>query len=160
MTQYFKKSSDGEYEEVKGFSKEDIDGIIGDAKWFTERLERERSKYADYSELKTKAEKLDSLSTDYEAKISDLTEAQKDFDAKLAAANLKADRLEVVHKFNLPEDLAEFVVGDTKEDMFARAEKLSKNLPTGVNLEKKEKDEPNASPYARMARELLGSSDD
>lgn len=157
---YYVKNSSDEYEEIKSFSKEDIDGIVGDSKWFTERLERERGKFADYDDLKSKAEKLEAASKEYDGKIATLTEEQKGYETKLAEAVATANKLEAVHKYNLSDELAEFVTGDTKEDMFKRAEKLSKNISSNVPISKKEVDEPDETPFHKMRRELLGSSDD
>jgi len=161
MTQkFYVKNSSDEYEEVKAFKKEDIDQIVGDSKWFTERLERERGKFADYDELKSKAEKLEAASSEYESKIADLSEQQKGYDAKIKEAVARADKIEAISKYNLSDELAEFVTGDTKEEMLKRAEKLSKNTSSGAAISKKEVGEPDETPFHKMRRELLGDSDD
>ncbi len=159
-TYYIHNKDEDKYEEVKSFTKEDIDGIVGSAKWFSERLERERAKYSDYDELKQKAETLKSNNTELSEKLTTLEEAEKDFNAKLAEANLNANKQEVLRKFNLSDDVAEFVTGDNKDEMLRRAEKLSKTVQVAPSITKSEKGEPEKNEFAKMRDELLGSSDD
>lgn len=96
-------------------TQEELDRIIG------ERLSRERSKFSDYDDLKTKAAKLAQLED------ADKTEAQKAADA-LAAAQQRVKELEgsqlastVAAAKGVP---ASLITGSTKEELERSADEL------------------------------------
>lgn len=159
MTQYFTKNDDDTYAEVKDFTKEQIDEIAGDTKWLTSRLddakERVRKEFSDYDDLK-------SAKADFETKLKESTDKITDLESKVKTATLETDRVKIVHEFKLNDELAEFVTGDTVDDMRKRAEKLSKGMPTGsVNIEKTGKpDSKTDTVEKQFARNLFGHKSD
>lgn len=96
-------------------SQEDLDRIIG------ERLARERSKFADYTDLKAKAEQFDALEE------QNKTELQKALDRAAAAEALAAEatkvslRTSIAAAKNVP---ASLLSGSTKEELEAAADAL------------------------------------
>lgn len=91
-----------------------------------ERLDRERSKFADYNDLKVKAAKLDDIEqanlTELEKANGRITTAEKDRDtAKAEALRL---RIAVTHNISL-EDADLFLTGTDEETLTAQAKRLS-----------------------------------
>lgn len=162
MTKYFIKKEDGEYEEVKDFTKEQLDGIVGESKWLNERIKREREKFADYDNLKQQVETLGTEKTLLGEQIDELEAKAKDIDSlkdRIHEANQRADKSEVMRKLNISDDLAEFVSGNDYDEMFKRAEKLSKSVTSGVEIKKSEKAEPVENEFKKLRDELLGNAD-
>jgi hypothetical protein len=122
MAEYFKKDGD-EYIKVDDnlLTQADVDSVV------ESRLERERKKFADYDTLKEKAGKVDTIAKEYEDKLKAEADAKADLVKQLGSAKLETDKVKVIHEFKLSDDLAEFVTGDTVDDMRAKAEKLSKS---------------------------------
>lgn len=157
MTEYFTKEGD-EFKKVDSFSEEQIDEIAGDVPWLTKRLERarenERSKFADYDELKTKV-------TDFETKLTTANTEKDDLVKKLTGAQLEVDKVKIINEFKLGDDLAEFVTGDNADEMRKRAEKLANGVkPSGVHIDKKDKPDEKKSDAKRIAGELFGRKKD
>lgn len=153
MAEYFTKEGD-EYKKVDSFSEEQIDEIAGDVPWLTKRLERardsERSKFADYDDLKTKV-------TDFETKLTAATTEKDDLVKKLTGAQLEVDKVKIINEFGLKDDMAEFVTGENADEMRKRAEKLANGVkPTGVHIDKKDKPDEKKSDNKRIAGELFG----
>ncbi len=153
MAEYFTKEGD-EFKKVDSFSEEQIDEIAGDVPWLTTRLERaresERKKFEGFDDIKTKATELETKLTDANTKIEDLTKTVK-------AKDLEVNKVKITHEFKLSDDLAEFVTGDTEEEMRKRAEKLANGVkPSGVHIDKKDKPEKKTTDTARIAGELFG----
>lgn len=153
MAEYFTKEGD-EFKKVDSFSEEQIDEIAGDVPWLTTRLERaresERKKFEGFDEIKTKATELETKLTEANTKIEDLTKT-------VGAKDLEVKKVKVVSEFKLSDDLAEFVTGDTEEEMRKRAEKLANGVkPSGVHIDKKDKPEKKTTDTARIAGELFG----
>lgn len=162
MTKYFIKKEDGEYEEVKDFTKEQLDGIVGESKWLNERIKREREKFADYDNLKQQVETLGTEKASLGEQIDELEAKVKDIDGlkdRIHEATQRADKSEVMRKLNISDDLAEFVSGNDYDEMFKRAEKLSKSVTSGVEIKKSEKTEPVESEFKKLRDELLGNAD-
>lgn len=101
----------------------EVDRIVG------ERLARERSKYADYDDLKAKAAKHDEAvqaqKTEQERLSEQLTAAQTE--AKNARG--EAMRLKVATAKSLPTELAARLRGDTEEELAADADTLLAVFP-------------------------------
>lgn len=118
-------------DEGKTFTQADVDRIVAD------RLNREKGKFADYDELKAKADKLDEQEA---ASKSDLDKAREQLAAaekRATDAEARADRLEVVVGKALDEDTAKRVtsaakrlVGSTREELEADADELISAFPT------------------------------
>ena len=101
-------------------SQEEFDSAL------SKRLERERAKFADYDELKTKAGQLDALSeasqteTEKATKRASKAETERD-DARAEAMRL---RIAVEHGISL-EDADLFLTGKDEESLRAQAKRLS-----------------------------------
>ena len=157
MTEYFTKEGD-DFKKVESFSEEQIDEIAGDVPWLTKRLERarenERSKFADYDDLKTKA-------SDLESQLATATTEKDDLTKKLGAAQLETDKVKIIGEFKLSDELAEFVTGDNADEMRKRAEKLASGVkPSGVHIDKKDKPDEKKSDAKRIAGDLFGRKKD
>lgn len=157
MTKYFTKEGD-DYTEVTDtlHTQSDVDEVV------KTRLERERGKFADYEDLKTKAGTVDTIKTEYEGKLNAASTAKTELEKQLSGAKLETDKVKIVNEFKLSDDLSEFVTGDTADEMRKRAEKLAKGIkPTGVEVDKKPKptDGKNADSKA-LAGKLFGKKSD
>lgn len=149
MTKYFTQDGDN-YVEVSDplHTQSDVDTIV------TNRLERERQKFSDYDTLKEKAAKVDTLNSEWETKLKDATGKVESLTKDLGAAKLTTEKVKIVNEFKLSDDLAEFVTGETAEEMRTRAEKLAKGTKGGtVNLDKKPKP---ADEKKTQSKELAG----
>lgn len=155
MTKLFTKDEDGQYKEVDAFLQPEVDNIV------KSRLERDREKYADYDELKEKAGKVETLKSEYEDKLKGATTEKSELEKALAKAKLETDKVKIVHKLKLPDELHEFVTGDTPDEMLARAEKLAKGVKPGkVNIDKDDKPKGDKSDSAKLAGKLFGGKSD
>lgn len=156
-TEYFTKDGD-DYVKVDGplHTQEHLDQVV------KERAERiARKDFGDYDELKEKAAKVDTISKEYEDKLKAADEGKTELEKQLAAANLNTEKVKIVHEFKLSDDLAEFVTGETADEMRERAEKLSKGLPGGkVTIDKNSKPEDKTSDTKKIAKGLFGSRSD
>lgn len=100
-------------------SQEQLDKLI------TNRLTRERAKYADYEDLKTKAAKLDEIE---QANKSELQKAQDALAAEVKARNAAETLLmrhEVAAEKGLDTHAAVFLQGNTREELEASATALT-----------------------------------
>ncbi len=157
MAEYFTKDGD-EYKKVDDtlFTQDEVDTKI-----MPKRLERERNKFADYDTLKEKAGKVDTITSEYEDKIKNLGTEKSELETKLKDTTLQVDKVKIIHEFGLSNDLEEFVVGDTVDDMRKRAEKLSKGVPgSKVVVTKTGKPEGKESDSRSIAGKLFGSKSD
>lgn len=157
MAEYFTKDGD-EFKKVDEnlLTQTDVDNVI------EKRLERERGKFADYDTLKEKAGKVDSVKSDYETKLKAESDAKAELESKLKKANLETEKVKIVHEFKLSDDLQEFVVGETAEEMRQRAEKLSKGITGGtIKIDKKPKPgDKSSSDSKTLAQGLFGKKSD
>jgi hypothetical protein len=77
----------------------------------------------------------------------------------LKVSKLETEKVKIVSEFKLSDDLAEFITGDTAEQMRERAEKLAHNTTQStVDVQKIEKPEPKKSDMAELADKLFGSN--
>lgn len=97
----------------KMLSQADVDRIV------KERLARERQKYADYDDLKAKAEAADSSKTDLEK----LTEQIESLKAENESNKTKALRSEIASAKGVP---AALLTGSTQDELEAQADALLK----------------------------------
>jgi len=105
-------------------SQDELNRIIAD------RVAREKSKYADYSDLKSKASKFDELAESQKTEIQKATERAEAAERALAEKQSEALRLSVIAKLGIPEDFHDFVVGSTEEELTAKAEKIKSLIPS------------------------------
>lgn len=101
------------------FTQQELDAIVGD------RLARERQKYADYDQLKQKADQFDAAEqasmTDLQKAQNKATELQAKIDKLEAAASAQSARSKVSSETGVPADL---LTGTTEEECKTQAAKL------------------------------------
>lgn len=155
MAKLYQKEGDS-YTEVDAFLQPEVDEIVGD------RLKRERAKFSDYEPLKEKAAKVDTIEAEWKTKLEAVGTEKSELEKKLAEANLNTEKVKIVHEFKLPDDLAEFVTGDSADVMRTKAEKLAKGVkPGSVDLDKKPKPtDDKATDSKKMAGKLFGPKAD
>lgn len=155
MTKYFTKEGD-DYKEV------DQDLYTSEAMTDTvnKRLDRQRrNDFGDYDELKEKAAKVDTISSEFETKLGEKDVLIGELTGKVKAAELATDKAKIVSKYKLSDDAAEFLTGDTAEDLEAKAEKLSKLAPGGkviISKTGKPDDEDSKGDSRKIAGNLFG----
>lgn len=161
MTEYFTKDGD-EFKKVEDtlFTQSEIDTNI-----IPKRLERERGKFADYDTLKEKAGKVDTIASEYEDKLKEKDTQIGTLSSEVKVAKLGTEKVKIINEFKLSDELAEFVDGETAEEMRTRAEKLARGFSGGnVTIDKKPKpkDDDDKSGSKSIARGLFGTkkSDD
>ena len=154
MTEYFTKDGD-EYKKVDSnlLTQTDVDNVL------EKRLERERGKFADYESLKEKASKVDTVTREFEDKLKSAGAEKSDLQSQLKKSQLDVDRIKVVHEFKLSDDLAEFVTGDTPDELRQRAEKLSHGIKGGKIVTDKEPKpvDKDATDSGKIAKGLFGN---
>lgn len=152
MTQYYKKDDNGDFVECD-LSQEDINQAV------KERVDRVNRKYADYDELKSTIEKMNAEKRETEDKMNGLLTDKANLEDELKAARLETDKVKIMSEFKLGEDMAEFVTGETVEEMRGRAEKLVHNMQTpSIDAKKETKPEPKKSDMAQLADNLFGKT--
>ena len=157
MAEYFKKDGD-DYVKVDDplHTQADVDKVV------ESRLERERKKFADYDTLKETAGKVESIKSEYEDKLKEKDTAIGTLSGEVKAAKLTTDKVKLVHEFKLSDDLAEFVTGDTVDEMRERAEKLSKGIGTSggkIVVDKKPKPGEKQTDSKQIAKKLFGAKE-
>jgi hypothetical protein len=157
MAEYFYKDGD-EYKKVEDnlLTQVDVDKVV------ETRLERQKKQFADYDEIKEKANKVDTISKEWQDKLQAEADAKAELEKQLGSAKLETEKVKVIHEFKLSEDLAEFVTGETAEEMRQRAEKLSKGVGSGgkIVIKKDGKPEDKSTDSKKIASKLFGKSDD
>lgn len=149
MTQYYKKNDDGEFVECD-LSQEDINQAV------KERVDRVNRKYADYDELKATIDKLNAEKRENEDKMNALLTDKANLEDEVKAAKLETDKVKIMSEFKLSDDMAEFVTGDTVEEMRGRAEKLVHNIKTPtIDATKEAKPEAKKSDMQALADNLF-----
>lgn len=152
MTQYYKKDDNGEFVEVD-LSQEDINQAV------KERVDRVNRKYADYEDLKAQIEKFSAKQREDEDRINSLLTDKANLEDEVKASKLDAEKIRIISEFKLNDDLAEFVTGDSAEEMRARAEKLAHSTTTpAVDVKKAEKPATSKSDFKTLADNLFGSN--
>lgn len=111
------KPNEGEPKE-KTFTQADLDRIVAD------RVSRERAKFADYDELKSKAEGAKTA----DQRIADLEKRVAEADAAEARRKLVAE-VAKTHKITDPRDLV-FLTGSDKDTLTAQAARLAERQPS------------------------------
>ncbi len=115
------KNNAGQQAENKSFSQAEVDAIVG------ERLARERAKYPDYDDLKSKAAEYDKLQ---EASKSELQKAQEksaklqaQIDTMKKASQVRDIRDKVSHDTGVP---VELLSGEDEDSCKKQAESILK----------------------------------
>lgn len=154
MAEYFYKDGD-EYKKVDDnlLTQTEVDKVV------ESRLERQKKQFADYDDLKEKAGKVDTIAKEFEDKLKAVGTEKSDLESKLKSAQLETEKVKVIHEFKLSDDLAEFVTGDTADDMRAKAEKLSKGVGGGkVVIKKDGKPGDKVTDSKKIAKSLFGGN--
>ena len=152
MTQFYKKNEDGEFVEAD-LSQEDINDAV------KARVDRINRKYSDYDELKATIENLNAKQREDEERINGLLTDKANLEDEVKAAKLETEKTKIISEFKLKDDMAEFITGDTVEEMRGRAEKLAHNMQVtpSVDIKKEDKPEPKSSDLAKLADNLFGA---
>ena len=152
MTQYYKKNEEGEFVEVD-LSQEDINQAVKD------RVDRINRKYSDYDDLKKQIEDYSAKQQETENRINELLTDKANLEDDLKASKLEVEKIRIVNEFKLSDDLAEFVTGDSAEEMRGRAEKLAHNtIAKTAEINKSDKPEPKKSSMQELADNVFGSN--
>lgn len=133
-----------EGDEGKTFTQAELDRIIAD------RLKREASKYADYDELKAKADKFDEHEAANKSEVDKLREQVETLTKSQTAAEAKALRAEVAMAKGLTDAQAKRLSGSTREELEADADELVEMFKGQGN---------NPPPSNRPKPNLAGGSD-
>jgi chromosome segregation ATPase len=116
------QSTEGEQGGNSGFtppaSQEELNRIIAD------RISREKAKYADYNDLKTKASEFDKLAESQKSETQKAIERAEAAERALAETQSERLRLSVIAKHQIPEEYQDFVSGGSEEELTAKAEKV------------------------------------
>lgn len=150
-----KDKNEPEVKEQQGgrtFTQEEMNAIIAD------RLNRERSKYADYDTLKTKAEQFDKAQEAGKTELQKETDRANALQAKLDAMNkateLRNIREKVSKNTGVPTDL---LSGDTEEACSDQAKAILAFAKTGYP---KVKDGGETHPPVMTKEEILAIKDE
>lgn len=112
-------SDDGDGSEPKSFTQEQVDQIV------EKRLAKERGKYKDYDELKSKAMKLDELENAGKSEIDKLRESNAALRKQIEDAEAEKQHAEWVSEVAKDKDVpAELLRGGSKEELEAHADLL------------------------------------
>jgi hypothetical protein len=114
----------GQQAGVDGFqpitSQDDLNKVIG------ERVARERAKFADYGDLKSKAAQFDQLQEQSKTDAEKTADRIATLEAQIAASNLNATRSKVQARYGLDDEQAELFLTAADEDgLVKQAEKLA-----------------------------------
>lgn len=158
MAKYFTKEGD-EFKEVSDnlLTQSEVDNVV------ESRLERQKKQFADYDELKEKAGRVDTVTKEFNDKLKAKDGEIDTLKGDLGKSKLETTKVRLINEFKLTDDLAEFVTGETEDEMRGRAEKLSKGIGKGgVRVPKEPKPNEKASSSKEIASKLFGSkkSDD
>lgn len=158
MAEYFYKDGD-EYKKVEDnlLTQADVDKVV------ESRLERQKKQYADYDTLKETAGKVETIKSEYETKLKEKDTAISSLTGDLTKAKLETDKVKIVSEFKLSDELAEFVTGETADEMRERAEKLSKGIGTSggkVVIKKEGKPGEKDTSSKKIAKSLFGGKSD
>lgn len=116
-------SGEGGEPEPKSFTQEQVDQIV------EKRLAKERGKYKDYDELKTKAMKLDEMENAGKSELDKLKESNAALRKQIDEAAAEKQHAEWVSEVAKDKDVpAELLRGSTRDELEAHAELLHKAL--------------------------------
>ena len=167
MTKYFTKSDDGNFVEVEQFSETQIDEITDGVPWLTKRLDRarenERSKFADYDDLKKAAGSVEELKKTHQQQLEEANKKATELETQLGEAILGTEKVKILHEFKLSDEMAEFVTGKDADEMRQKAEKLAKGgggKPPIKKDEGKPKDGETSTDSKAIAGKLFGKKSD
>jgi hypothetical protein len=97
-----------------------------------DRLKRERAKYADYNDLKTKATEFDKLTEAQKTEIQRATERAEAAERAALEKESALLRLSVIAKHSIPADYQDLVTGQTEEELEEKAAKVLTLIPNST----------------------------
>jgi hypothetical protein len=101
-------------------SQDELNKIIAD------RITRERAKYADYGDLKSKAAKFDEIEQANKSEMDKIAERAAAAEAERDAARIEILRFRVAAKHGISDEDADlFLTGSDEESLTAQAERLA-----------------------------------
>lgn len=157
MAEYFTKDGD-EYKPVSDnlLTQADVDKVV------ETRLERQKKQFADYDDLKEKASKVDTISKEYEGKLKEKDTKIGELSGEVKKATLETDKVKILREFKLSDDVADFISGETPDEMREKAEKLQKHVGSGgkVVIKKDGKPDEKTTDSKKIAKGLFGSKSD
>jgi len=101
-------------------TQDDLDRVVG------ERLARERAKFADYGDLKAKAQRFDEIEEKNKTELQKLQERAEKAEKERDAERLNLARQQAATKTGLPVEMAMRLQGGNLEELIADAEALAK----------------------------------
>lgn len=109
-------------QENKTFTQEELDQVVAD------RVARERRKFSDYNDLKTKAQKFDEIEENNKSEMEKLTDKNKKLQSQLDSLNAKNSLREAQDKVaaetGLPISVVKNLSGSTVEDLTKSAQSV------------------------------------
>lgn len=99
-------------------SQDEMNRIIAD------RIARERAKFSDYDDMKTKASKFDELEAANRSELEKWTATATEWEQKATVANSELTRLRVATKFGIPEEHLDLLGSGSEDELTARAERI------------------------------------
>jgi hypothetical protein len=140
-------------------SQDDLTRVI------TERVNRERAKFADYTDLKTKAAKLDQLEQANKSETDKFSERIASLETENTAIKSQAVRSRIQAKFSVSDEDAElFLTGADEASLTKQAERLAardtERKKQGNRVPKEgTSTKSGAEPMREFARNLFGAND-
>lgn len=104
-------------------TQEELNRIIAD------RISREKAKFADYNDLKTKAAEFDKLADAQKSETQKALERAEAAERALASTQSESLRLSVIARHSIPADYQEFVSGVDEAELEAKALKVLSLIP-------------------------------
>lgn len=131
-----KKTNDDDKDEDGTLTQADVDRIVAD------RLKRERAKFADYDELKAKAEAADKAKESDKGEADKLTEQLTKMQADLDEERRQRRIIEVTQEKGLTPAHVKRLTGSTKEELEASADELLEDFPIPEETDGGDDDKP------------------
>lgn len=108
------------------FTQAELDAIIGD------RVARERSKFADYEELKSKASQFDEIADANKTELQKATERVAELEAQIAAREAADKQAEVISsiskEYRIPEQFRSLLTASDEEGLREQAKLLGEKF--------------------------------
>jgi len=154
MTEYFTKDGD-DYVKVEDtlLTQSSVNGIV------EKRLEQQkRNEFSDYDELKEKAGKVETITTEYEDKLKTVGEEKSAIEKALGDAKLETFKVKTTHEFKLSDKLTKFLTATDEKGIREQAEELSKGVPgeqVVIDKDKKPEDDKKNSDIKKVRDNLF-----
>ncbi|WP_165043684.1 hypothetical protein [Adlercreutzia sp. ZJ138] len=117
-------------EQGKTYTQEEHQRLLDAA--IKERLAREKKKFADYDELRAKAEKLDEIEDANKTDLQKATERIAELESQIAARKAADERAELVARIadehKVPSDYRCFLTADDEDGLTEQAAKLAERF--------------------------------